>query len=69
MPLVWATRIETRTAAHISEVASGLACSCTCPGCNATLEAVNSENPFWRCVSILAPLVAVTLSSKHHRIQ
>jgi hypothetical protein len=48
MPLVWATRIETRTAAHISEVASGLACSCTCPGCNATLEAVNSENPFWK---------------------
>lgn len=48
MPMVWATRLKNNVAAHISEVQSGLACNCICPGCNATLEAVNSENPFWK---------------------
>jgi len=46
--MVWATRLEKNIAAHISEVPSGLACECICPGCSATLEAVNSENPYWK---------------------
>jgi len=46
--MVWATRLKNNIAAHISEVPSGLACECVCPGCSATLEAVNSENPFWK---------------------
>ena len=48
MPMVWATRLEKNIAAHISEVPSGLACECICPGCSAILEAVNSENPYWK---------------------
>lgn len=48
MTMVWATRRKNNIAAHISEVPSGLACDCICPGCSATLEAVNSENPFWK---------------------
>lgn len=46
--MVWATRVADRAAIHIGEVRSGLACGCTCPGCGAILEAVNSENPFWK---------------------
>lgn len=48
MPMVWATRNGDGTAAHISEVVRGLACDCACPGCQAQLEAVNSENPYWK---------------------
>lgn len=48
MPMVWATRLKNNIATHISEVQTGLACDCICPGCNATLEAVNSENPYWK---------------------
>ena len=35
-------------ARHILEVKSGLDCKCVCPGCGAALEAVNSQNPYWR---------------------
>lgn len=48
MPMVWATRNGVGTAAHISEVSRGLGCDCVCPGCQAQLEAVNSENPYWK---------------------
>lgn len=47
-PLVWASRISTGTAVHVTEVPSGLACECKCPGCEAELEAVNSQNPQWK---------------------
>lgn len=46
--MVWATRNGDGTAAHISEVVRGLGCNCVCPGCQAQLEAVNSENPYWK---------------------
>lgn len=45
--MVWATRAGDGTAVHVTEVKTGLACGCTCPGCNAVLEAVNSENLHW----------------------
>lgn len=45
--MVWATRASDGTAVHVTEVKRGLACGCTCPGCNAVLEAVNSENLHW----------------------
>lgn len=48
MPMVWATRMVDGTASHISEVIHGLGCECICPGCQALLEAVNSENPYWK---------------------
>lgn len=48
MSMVWATRNGDGTAAHVSEVARGLGCDCVCPGCQAQLEAVNSENPYWK---------------------
>lgn len=45
--MVWATRAGDGAAVHVTEVKAGLACGCTCPGCNAVLEAVNSENLHW----------------------
>jgi hypothetical protein len=48
MPMVWATRSADGAASHISEVIHGLGCECVCPGCLAQLEAVNSENPYWK---------------------
>lgn len=47
-PLVWASRVSTGMAVHVTEVRSGLACECKCPGCEAELEAVNSQNPHWK---------------------
>lgn len=47
-PLVWASRVSTGMAVHVTEVQSGLACECRCPGCEAELEAVNSQNPYWK---------------------
>lgn len=46
--IVWASDAATHAARHVSEVRTGLACSCVCPGCGAILEAVNAENPLWR---------------------
>lgn len=46
--IVWASDAATKAARHISEVRTGLACNCVCPGCAARLEAVNAENPFWK---------------------
>ena len=45
--IVWANDAD-GVARHIMEVESGLLCHCTCPGCNAKLEAVNSKNPNWK---------------------
>lgn len=46
--IVWASDAATKAARHISEVRTGLACNCVCPGCAARLEAVNAENPLWK---------------------
>jgi hypothetical protein len=46
--IVWAADAATMAARHISEVRTGLACNCVCPGCQARLEAVNAENPLWK---------------------
>lgn len=46
--IVWASDAVTNAARHISEVRTGLACNCVCPGCAAKLEAVNAENPLWK---------------------
>jgi hypothetical protein len=45
--IVWANDAD-GVARHIMEVETGLLCHCTCPGCNAKLEAVNSKNPNWK---------------------
>lgn len=46
--MVWALSRAGRMAIHITEARSGLDCDCICPGCDATLEAVNSQNPDWK---------------------
>lgn len=46
--MAWATRVRDGTVVHVTEVRTGLACGCVCPGCGVVLEAVNSENPAWR---------------------
>lgn len=46
--MVWAIDAIDCSAKHIAEVRAGLDCKCVCPGCSAVLEAVNSENPFWK---------------------
>lgn len=46
--MVWALSLIGHAATHITEVRSGLECGCICPGCGATLEAVNSQNPDWK---------------------
>lgn len=46
--IVWAVDEQSGAARHISEVSSGLACGCLCPGCSSRMEAVNSENPNWK---------------------
>lgn len=45
--IVWANDTA-GVARYILEVRSGLECHCVCPGCGALLEAVNSENPYWK---------------------
>ena len=46
--IVWANDAATNAARHITEVRTGLACHCVCPGCGAKLEAVNAQNPNWK---------------------
>ncbi|MDK9704610.1 MAG: hypothetical protein OEL20_15860 [Sulfuritalea sp.] len=46
--IVWANDTATNAARHITEVSTGLACHCVCPGCGAKLEAVNAQNPNWK---------------------
>ena len=46
--IVWAVAVASGVARHITEVKTGLACGCVCPGCDMPLEAVNSENPQWK---------------------
>lgn len=46
--IVWAVQAASGVARHITEVKTGLACGCVCPGCEMPLEAVNAENPQWR---------------------
>ncbi|HZR33804.1 MAG TPA: hypothetical protein VFA75_00410 [Nevskia sp.] len=43
--IAWAVDAATGTPRHVSEVRTGLACGCLCPGCKTRLEAVNAENP------------------------
>lgn len=46
--MVWAVLRDGRQAKHITEVRAGLDCECVCAGCEASLEAVNSQNPSWK---------------------
>lgn len=46
--MVWAIDSIDGSAKHIGEVRTGLGCGCVCSGCRAALEAVNSENPYWK---------------------
>lgn len=43
--LAWARHLPSGQILHISAARRGLGCQCVCPGCGATLEAVNPENP------------------------
>lgn len=43
--LAWARHLPSGQILHISAARRGLGCECLCPGCGATLEAVNPENP------------------------
>lgn len=43
--LAWARHLPSGQILHISAARRGLGCECVCPGCGATLEAVNPENP------------------------
>ena len=45
--IVWANDAQ-GVARYILEVKTGLECNCICPGCGAALEAVNSQNPYWK---------------------
>ena len=45
--IVWANDLH-GVARYILEVPAGLECNCLCPGCGARLEAVNSQNPYWK---------------------
>ena len=43
--LAWARHLPSGQIRHISAARRGLACESVCPGCGATLEAVNPQNP------------------------